>query len=115
MSKFKGSSENGYTFVSNDNYEIPLDQENLTGIFFREEEWYDRICVLDPRDSLHFAYWRDQVDKEVFDQVCDIAWAVGTVLLRDSAPDSIVSQWDNDHHMSEEEFEQFFGEGHEQL
>ncbi len=115
MSKFRGSFENGYTFVSNDDYEIPLDQENLTGIFFREEEWYDRICVLDDRDGLHWSYWRDQVDKEVFDQVCDIAWNVGTVLMRDYAPQSIVEAWDNEHHMSDEELGQFFGEGHEQL
>lgn len=110
MSKFRGSFENGYTFVSNDDYEIPLDQENLTGIFFRHEEWYDRICVLDDRDGLHFSYWRDQVEKEVFEQVCDIAWNVGTVLMRDYAPQSIVEAWYNEHHMSDEELGQFFGE-----
>lgn len=115
MSKFRGSSENGYQFVSNDGYEVECDQNTLTGIFFRDQEWYDRICVLDERDGLHWSYWRDQINPEVFEQVCDIAWYVGTVVLRDTAPDTIVGQWENDHHMSEEEFEQFFGEGHEQL
>jgi len=115
MSKFRGSEENGYTFIDNGGYEIPLNQDTYNGLFSRNEPWYDCVTVRDDRDKLHFHYWRDQVDPEIFEQVCDIAWAVGTVLLRDTAPDSIVEAWDDAHHITDEEFEQFFGEGHEQL
>jgi hypothetical protein len=110
MSKFKGSSDEGYRFQDNGGYEIPLNQENLTGIFFRNEEWYDRICVLDDRDGMHFSYFRDEVDQEVFNQVCEIAWAIGTVVLRDTASQSIVEAWEEEHQVSNEEIDQFLGD-----
>ena len=113
MSKFRGNEQNGFIFVTTDDYEIDVNQETMTALLFRNEEWFDRITVLDDRDNLHFSYWRDQIDHDVFEQVIEIAWFAGTVLLRDSAPQAVVEHWEKEHQITDVEFNEFFGEGDE--
>lgn len=88
MAKFE-NSENGFKFVDNDDYEIPLHQNNFFVWLNREQPLMDMAQLEDDRDGLSWSWFRMDVGLDTFNQLDMMARQVGSVILRETVTEDI--------------------------
>jgi len=112
--------EGTYRFESGDGLDQQLDENNLLGNFHEvmdedgtvrksKDAIYDRVAVLDPRDELHYQYWRYDLGDETFTQLEYVVRRCGSFLVRQTALENIRNAFDAspNHRFNEDEFTQF--------
>lgn len=100
-------------WFAHDDLEMQLGDHNCHMEMYRDEHYYDRFLVEDPRDLKHWQWFRADTDEETFDQMEDIAIAVGHFLLQSCAPQPVKDGFDAipRHQIQDDELNQLLGEG----
>jgi hypothetical protein len=113
-----------YRFESDDGLDQELNEDNLIGNFHEimqpdftivesQDSLYDRVCVLDPRDGMHWQFWRFDRDPEDFAKLEYMVRRVGTYLVRQTVMSNIRDAFEAAHKLTDEDFEQLLGAGDE--
>lgn len=113
-----------YHFESDDGLDQELNQDNLLGNFHEEmspdcvvtesqDAIYDRVCVLDPRDGMHWQFWKfDRTETDWF-KLEYMVRRVGTFLVRQTVMQTVKDQFEASHRFNDDDFEQLLGTGDE--
>lgn len=91
------NSENGFNFVDDDGYEIPLNQDNFFMWLSREQPLKDMAQVTDDRDDLSWSWFRYDVGEETFERLNHMAFQVGSFILRDTVTEDVQMVFDARH------------------
>lgn len=100
-----------YWFIPDGGEEYQLDQDNCFANFHRDEKYKDRFCVLDEVDGGWFQWWRHSESEESFSEMEDIALAVGSVLMRNTATVEVNSLFEQRFlHFTDQDWQRLEGE-----
>lgn len=82
-----------------------LHQRNCFLNLHRLEKYMDRFSINNLMDDeFYYVWWRVDTDPELFDRMENVALTVGSVLLRDTPESDVQAMFDENHHLTEEDF-----------
>lgn len=83
----------GYWFDSGDGLDMLLHQDNFWVWENRTEPALDMAQVTDPRDSLSWYWFREQLGEDEFEKLSDMAFKIGSFVLRDTPTEDVQDVW----------------------
>jgi hypothetical protein len=86
--------------------EIKLDEDNLTAHVHRETPLMDRVAVEDPADGLWWSWFRYSEEDEQFNQLIDVVYEVGTLVMSATASLGVEEDFYAKHTMTQNDFDE---------
>lgn len=103
--------EGTYRFSDGEELDMELNENNFMANMHRSEPLKDRVAIEDPRDEAWWSWYRYdyQESPELFDFMASVAFEVGSVLIRHTAPEALDNLFFNRHQLTDDDFDQLLG------